>query len=199
MKNVLLVGVALGLSAAGCGGMSSDPAGAHILGGDGGISLTSNGPVGGSFLVMSDFAVEQALVNAGVSDGQSISVVLTTLPAWTCASAIAATHANEGFGNVKELVFGVGNTNGNVAVGTYAFPEASGEFITTDGSCHGTPVFATGGTITFTEIASAALVGTFDLTFGSQGTVAGSFNVPLCGAPTVSGEPEPDASCVQVQ
>jgi hypothetical protein len=201
MKNralicALVAPFSIGLMA--CGGQSQDPAGAHIIGEDAGITLI--GTLGSTaFLPLSQFAIDNALITAGEPTGQAIALVLTSVPAFTCGTAIQASQENWEYGNTQQLIFGVGNENGNVTPGTYSFPQATGQFTTTDSACKATDVFATSASITLTEVASTALVGTYSLTFGSEGSVSGSFNIPVCGAPT-GGNPGPDAStCIQVQ
>lgn len=124
------------------------------------------------------------------SHGQSVGVILTNRRELTCA-ALNTTATS--YANADALALTVLDATGNVSPGTYdispdaglnASPAAFAAFKTTTSTCgDGLDLSATGGTIVLTDVSSSHVAGTFDVTFGSQGSFSGSFDVDTCTLP----------------
>jgi hypothetical protein len=138
-------------------------------------------------------------VDAGqtcTSAGQVVIVLLTNRADATCALAQSeeATGANVELASFDDLEIGVGTPTGTVVTGTYSVPApnagasgsvAVGQFGTTDASCHaGQQVQATSGTVTLTTLTATTVTGSYNLTFATQGTFSGSFDVDVCQLPS---------------
>lgn len=135
------------------------------------------------------------------STGQAVVIGLTNRPETTCATLVAeeSAHANQEFANMDTLVILVANETGDVATGTYAVVNmevdasvkattaAGGMFLTTTSTCKsGLQVESTAGSVTLTQVSASSVQGTYSITFGSQGSFSGSFDVALCNLPDAS-------------
>jgi hypothetical protein len=160
---------------------------------DGGSILENSGSIAGAQIPANSlFAVVGPLVNTAKPDGQDIAIISTTLDAWTCKDAISASATSKFFADTQTLIFGVENESGSVSPGTYSVGgQASAGLNTSDAACHTTSILATSGTITISQIGTD-VTGSYDLTFGSQGEITGSFAIPLCAQPPPP-DPAPEA------
>ena len=119
-----------------------------------------------------------------VSSGQGIVIALTNRPGMTCTT-------DSLFANLDVLDLDVSNANGAVTPGTYAIPaavavgsSARAVFSTSTSTCGGDiSLLATSGTITLAELSSTHVSGSYDVTFGTQGSFSGSFDLALCDLP----------------
>lgn len=143
------------------------------------------------------------------SSGQTVVVALANRSEYTCSYFQAAIDSNAGphFANTVGLELAVGNNNGNVTTGTYdvipvgavSNSGAGAYFSTTTATCSpGLVNDATGGTVTLSRLSPTEIAGSYDVTFGAQGSLAGSFDVPVCDLPD-AGPTATDAGvpCVQ--
>jgi hypothetical protein len=176
-------------------------------------SGTLTGTVGSTtFSVASQLAVVEAESEACTgsssgsetcsSSGQVVAVLLTNRADVTCATAQSeeATGANIEFANFDVLELAVGVETGTVATGTFAVagpdagadaPIAGAQLSTSNATCQSAPtVEATGGSITLTQVSATTVTGTYDVTFGAQGSFSGSFNVDICELPDGGGVPD---------
>jgi hypothetical protein len=128
------------------------------------------------------------------SSGQVVVVLLTNRADVTCglAQSEISSGANVEFASFEELELAVINEAGNVATGTYTIvdpasgiePGAEALFGTTSSTCTAqVNAQGTSGTITLDQIGSGAVAGSYSVTFGTQGSFSGSFNVPICEIP----------------
>ncbi len=189
MKTAILVGLGIGLSACG-GAVSSGP----TIPPDGGYSVVfgpgtiddAGAPSG------SVFAVIGPLVNTGKPNGQDLGIFMVNRAVFghTCSAILAAGASNNEYPNVQELNFGVGNESGSLTPGTYSVTssdptaQASAALTTTDSACHGTELPATSGTVAI----GTDVMGSYDLTFGPQGSLSGQFIIPLCAQPATTSQ-----------
>ncbi len=132
------------------------------------------------------------------TSGQYLLIALTNREEFTCA-VVAAEQGGprREFANLAAVQFGILDPAANLAPGTYpvevpvavagqvstaAVGQAS--LYTSNASCNtDMNLQATGGTITLQAISATRAVGTYDVTFGSQGSFSGSFDVPFCSLP----------------
>ena len=195
--------VTLSLLAA-CGGSaaSSDPSGA-----------VTGSAYGTTFNVASVYAFSFGGVdnNCTVVDGGppqcspgSVQVWLTNRTDDTC-SFLQSVSASETeiaeFANQDVLVLNPANPNGELTPGTYevvprtatnSTTATTATLLTTTSTCkEDINQSATGGTITLTVATSAELKGTYDVTFGSQGSFSGRFDVAVCDIPATAVPPVP--------
>jgi hypothetical protein len=200
----------LGMLAA-CGGSTSAGSGE-------GNSLSGT-VAGTTFNVASEVAVVQAasasstscavysdggLANPGcvpttTSSGQEVAVLLTNRAELTCAALQSG--ASHDYANLDLLTLEAFTETGTLATGTYdvvtssnAASGALAQFQTSTSTCTGgiNLQAARAGSITLTAVSSTSATGTYSVTFGTQGTFSGSFDVPLCDLPAASA-PSPDA------
>lgn len=183
---------------AACGGQTSGPgAGSASLSGDvagttftvasvvagigssGSSSTCSSGPDGGPSCVTT-------------SSGQTVVVALTNRADATCeyiqSQATATTQTS--LASFDVLLLGVYSQT-VVTPGTYAVsdvlaptPGTAARLQTSTASCgKGLNIPATSGTITLTQAGPGEVAGSYSVTFGTQGTLTGSFDVPVCNLP----------------
>jgi hypothetical protein len=191
------------LACSACGGSSSSGPGGSGPGGSGsGGSGSVNGTVGGaSFVVASQLAfigpadtsssctgpADGGVTCTTKSSGQGVIVVLMNRPNVTCALLRSLVTKGTALASLDVLALEVGNDNGDLAAGTYDLPSGVGQasFDTFTSTCAtGLYLTATGGTITLSQMSSAGVAGTYAVTFGTQGTFTGSFNVTsFCDEP----------------
>ena len=128
------------------------------------------------------------------SSGQIVEVVLTNRADATCSVAQQAQASNEQlqFASFDELAVIVENVNGDVTPGTYPIVAQNSnatvgsgvEFQTTNATC--SPVISTtaiSGTVTLTTLTSGEVAGSYQASFGSEGSVSGTFDVAICNLP----------------
>jgi hypothetical protein len=202
------LGVAGALGVTACGGETS------TLGAAGGSGTTVTGTVGGTSLsVASQLAAigPESTSCSGfggdgggetcTSTGQAVIVVLTNRSDATCAAAQAEATSGTSFAfaNFVELALLVSNATGTVAPGTYSIVSPSSTarsgaaaiFGTTNATCASViDSTAASGSITLTQISATDVSGTYDVSFGSEGSFSGAFDVAVCDLPdagTVSG------------
>jgi hypothetical protein len=136
------------------------------------------------------------------SSGQVVIVVLTNRSDASCAAAQAdeATGASFDFASFDELELAVVAPTGTVTTGTFPVvgdtgpapttTAAGADFTTTDASCNTVvQALATSGSITLTQLTATTVSGTYDVTFGTQGSFSGSFAVDICQLPDAGGAP----------
>jgi hypothetical protein len=195
------LGVACALGVNACGGETT------TLGAPGGSGTTVTGTVGGTSLsVASQLAAigPQSTSCSGfsgdgggqtcTSNGQAVIVVLTNRSDATCAAAQAEATSGGSFefANFAELLLLVSTATGTVAPGTYSIVSPSSTvlsgaaaiFGTTNATC-GTVIDsnATSGSITLTQVSATDVSGTYDVSFGSEGSFSGAFDVAICDVP----------------
>ena len=180
-------------------------------------SSDGSGVVNGkAFVAASEFAIilpTQADMNTCIesadggnwctasSAGQALGVSLTNRSDLTCATLESdeESGANTEFANFDALVFEVLGKSGPVTVGTYnlvtgsSTAGANATFQTTSATCASLPqLLATSGTITFTQITATYLAGSYAVTFGTHGSLSGTFGADVCaltGGPLPTGPP----------
>jgi hypothetical protein len=196
-----------GLACNACGGST----GAGSVG-----SGSVNGTVGGtSFTVGSQLAfigpadTSSVCMGAGdggetcttTSKGQGVIVVLTNRPNVTCAALRSLLSKETAFASLDLLALEAGNENGDLAAGAYDLASGSptagaqASFDTFTSTCaSGLYLTATGGTVTLSQVSSSGVTGTYNVTFGTQGTFSGSFNVAaFCDEPDAGASAAVDA------
>jgi hypothetical protein len=200
------IGLAGVLGIAACSGSSGGD------GGGGSASLT--GTVNGAtFSVASEVAALQAASttcsSGGTSGddasagsctnlGQAVVVILTNRSDATCAAAKSQISSGKEaiFANFAELQLLVANATADLAPGTYDVVNAGStategsvaEYASTDASCAASATAeASSGTVTLTAVSSSRVTGSYQVTFGTQGTLSGSFDVPICDLPVAGG------------
>jgi hypothetical protein len=82
----------------------------------------------------------------------------------------------------------------DIATSPSSTPYAAGELKTTTSTCAvGLNVTPTSGTVTLSQVSSTSVSGSYDITFGTQGSFTGSFDVAVCDSsgslPTGDGGP----------
>jgi hypothetical protein len=185
---------------AACGGSATTSGGSS--GGPGAGSGSLSGTVAGSsFNVTSALAADYSAeaVPCPTADGGppqcyagNVFIGLASRGPDVCP-AVSSTSTNTvtELANVDSLELTVVNVNGQVTAGTYDVapsgdtsnpsPLTSAVFSTTTSTCAGgVSLGATGGTITLTEVSAARLAGTYGVTFDTQGSFSGTFDVPIC-------------------
>ncbi|HEY1695997.1 MAG TPA: hypothetical protein VGG39_27710 [Polyangiaceae bacterium] len=200
------IGVAGAVGVAACSGSS---------GGDGGAGSASlSGTVNGAtFSVASEVAALDAAsttCSAGgtsgddggagscTSTGQEVVVILTNRSDATCSAAQTqlASGNEAAFANFAELELLVANVTADVAAGTYDVVNAGStategslaKYGTTDASCASSATAqASGGSVTLTAVSASRVTGSYQLTFGTEGSFSGSFDVPICNLPDAGG------------
>jgi hypothetical protein len=206
----VVLSLVLGMLAA-CGGSTS-------AGGSEGNSVSGT-VAGTTFNVASEVAVfgaasatstacavysDGGLVNPGCvpttsSSGQVVTVLLTNRADLTCAAL--QSEGSHHYANLDLLTLEAFTLTGTLATGAYdvatsssAASGALAQFQTSTSTCNGGVNLqaASAGSITLTEVSSTSATGTYSVTFGTQGTFSGSFDVPLCDLPD-AGTPSPDA------
>jgi hypothetical protein len=186
-----------------CGGSVSS-------GGSGGAGSLSGSVSNTTFTVASALAIAGAdtsttcvsspdggITCSSTSTGQGVGVLLTNRSDATCAAIQSdiESKANTQYANFDYIELDVTNGTGDVTPGTYdivtsqtATSGAEAEFTTTTSACaNALDLMATAGTITLTKISSANVTGTYNVTFGTQGAFAGSFDVAVCNLPDAGG------------
>jgi len=124
-----------------------------------------------------------------VDGGQLVEVVLASRAGLTCADVDAVMgQGKTAFASTDALVLTLGTINGDLSVGTYDVSgTGSGNFakiarlMTTSATCASVvDDMATSGSVTFTAVDASRVAGTYDLTFGSNGSYAGAFDITPC-------------------
>ncbi len=121
------------------------------------------------------------------SSGQAVGVLLTNRAAADCGLLLES-NPDTNFANFAYLSLGVVSGDGTVGPGTYAIAGgnvgASEEYATSSATCEeALDVTATSGSITLTEVSATSVAGTYDVTFGTQGSFTGSFEASVCTLP----------------
>lgn len=129
------------------------------------------------------------------TNGYLAEIVLANLSILSCSFVQSSFDSNTNYANADVLVLAVGSASSSIAAGTYdivaadagqsgATTGATAQFQTTTSTCgNGLDLTATSGTITVSAVSSTRISGTYDVTFGSQGSFTGSFDSPLCAVP----------------
>jgi len=129
------------------------------------------------------------------TSGQVLVLVLTNRSGVSCSEIDSLSNTHSTFANLEALVLEVGIQTGDLAPGTFklgsedggvgtATTAASADYATTSATCAGGQgQVATSGTITLTSISGAGVAGTYDVAFGSMGSLSGSFNTSICQLP----------------
>jgi len=198
-------------SVAACGGQTAGIGG----GGGGGGSGTVTGSVASTtFAVASTIAEIQpgSTTCAGgpgpdagetcQTYGNVVLVALTNRGDASCAAVAASQATPNGitFSNLDVLELYVGTPTGTVAPGTFTIsgPLGSAAMVTaffgkTDATCRASlSAQATAGTITLTQVSPSSIVGSYDVTFGAQGSFQGTFDVATCDVPDAGTTPHGD-------
>jgi hypothetical protein len=163
--------------------------------GDSGGNSVSGTVAGTSFTVASviaSLAIEGCTWQSDGGDacisikGKMAQILIADRPDLTCANEF------ESYANSAQLGLVVINQAGLVA-GTYPIltgvadattMTAAASFSTTTATCaRGLALSGTGGTVTLTQVSAASVTGTYNVTFGTQGTFSGSFDLAMCDFP----------------
>ena len=122
--------------------------------------------------------------------GQALAVLLSNRAALTCPAL--QTPGSRDYANFDLLTLEAFTETGTLATGTYNIVTsenpASGAlagFQASTSTCTESVNLpnATAGTVTLMEVSSTSVAGTYSVTFGTQGTFTGSFDVPICSLP----------------
>jgi hypothetical protein len=133
----------------------------------------------------------ETTTSPGQSSSATIAVIAITNKANTCG--LVEGHHNPP--NATSLDIVVSMPGSNFTPGTYNVGGAStsssfASYSTTNASCAvGTTSQSTSGTVTFSNITSTLLMGTFDLTMAGGDHITGSFAAPICAIPTTTQGP----------
>ena len=159
-------------------------------------SASVNGSVSGVTLrVASQYAIP-SFVGCSTPGGDggfetcvgAVAIAIDSRADDTCTTLESANHANEdvGFANSALLSILIG-PYGDVTKGAYPIAGGAGqagvdaEMLRYDGSCNvDIDETATTGSVTIVEIDKAHVTGTYALTFGTSGSLSGSFDVSYC-------------------
>ena len=158
---------------------------------------TSAGTVGGMTL----YVASQAAI--GTPNETGAAVLVFSRP-WTCEPQSRPEYADS---TVLQLLVASGGPS-PLPAGRYEVlaANASGPGVSAflggdDSTCTSNPVYrATSGDVTITAVDSSGVKGTYNLTFGENGTLAGSLDAPFCPSLDVSGSEDAGAGtqqCVQ--
>lgn len=188
--------------------------------GSGSSGSVSGSVAGTSFTVASEVAVimpasssstacavdgDGGLADAGcvstvTTSGQVVVVLLTNRSELTCSLLQAGSPKD--YASADLLTLGVFTQTGTLSNGTYpvtatanAASGAIAQFQTSTATCaEGVkPQAASAGSVTLTAVSSTRAAGTYSVTFGTQGTFSGSFDIPICSVPNGSGSSGADA------
>jgi hypothetical protein len=122
-------------------------------------------------------------------------LILTNRSGLSCSEIDSVSNTRSAFANLDALVLEVGTETGDLSPGTFKLTSADGglgtattaasaDYSTTTATCaDGPEQVGTSGTITLTSISAAGVAGTYDVTFGSMGSLSGSFNTSICQLP----------------
>jgi hypothetical protein len=178
-------------------------------GGGGGGNSVSGTVAGTTFTVASEVATIQAAsgsstscafysdggpVNPGcvpttTSSGQLVAVLLSNRTELTCPALQSG--GSHDYANSDLLTLEAFTGTGTLTTGTYdvvtsgdVTSGAQAQFETSTSTCaDGVSLQASAGSITLTEVSASTATGTYSVTFGTQGTFSGSFDVPICDLP----------------
>lgn len=130
------------------------------------------------------------------SGGQAIAVLLTNRSDATCSLVLRdiATKTGVRYANFDDLELVVASDSANLATGAYSVVGSLGSqgatsgatafFKTTTSTCvEGVNAQATSGSITLSQVSPTNVSGTYEVTFGTQGSFTGSFDVSICDLP----------------
>jgi hypothetical protein len=193
MRNSLVVGptlAALGTILA----CSSTTAGTASGGGTGTISGTVAGT---TFTVGSGIAFLMSSV--GSANGY-LGIQLHRRSDMTCGYLQSSWAMGQEalLANDDELILGVTNESMNVVAGTYPVigdstdagspnTSALSSLLAWDSSCTRNAIYVlalgSSGTVTISKLGPSNVTGTFNVTYGNDGSATGSFDVPLCVLP----------------
>ena len=191
--SVLIVG---GLLAA-CSSSGSSGAGAGAV--TGSVGGTTFSPVSVVAFVGAadsssscDESPDGGSVCTNSSSGQALTIIMSNRAGETCSNIFGDINVAGGYASYELLGVGVGTDTGTLKPGTYNFTGktgnvtsgAFGEFVTTTATCgKGLELQSSGGSLTLTAISADSAQGTYDVSFGSEGSFSGSFNVTMCPFP----------------
>jgi hypothetical protein len=164
----------------------------------GGPSGPVTGSIAGSAFSASDaVAVVETLANSGTPAATETDVAITSF-AGACSLASSGASAPSGAAIVNVVVVGNGPPSATtypidgVAVGVQYSGKYGSQCTTTTvtmggatqtiSSKAGIIVEATGGTVTFTQVTSAMVEGSFDASFPSGDHLSGAFTATICDA-----------------
>jgi hypothetical protein len=146
------------------------------------------------------------------TNGYIAQIILANLSILSCSFIESSFDSNASYANADALELSILNPNGDITAGTYDIVAAdagepgntniaAAEFSTTTSTCgDGLDVMASSGTITVSAVSATSISGTYDITFGSQGSFAGSFDSPACAVPdagSTSSEGDGGTTCVK--
>ena len=173
-----------------------------------GTGTVSGAVSGTSFTAASAFAAYQAgastsSCNVGpdggtgdcttVSSGQAIIIAFTNQSTLSCSTLVADITAKSEptIANLDALALIVANDDANLTPGAYPIATSGNatsgsfaEFQTTSATCGmGVSQQSTAGSVTLTSISASAVAGSYTVTFGTEGTFSGTFDVDICSIP----------------
>jgi hypothetical protein len=180
MKNCLSIDVlglgVLGLALAACGGAStsSSPGSSVVNGTAGGAHVGATSSVG-----LLGTMTEPAGITT--TEWAYAGVMITNL---TNGCSFVENESNPPNASALSLIVtapGSAIGTGKYSVGASSTISFEGEFATSTATCgEGINEEVASGAITFTEISSASVKGTFDVTMNSGDRLTGNFDAPIC-------------------
>ena len=201
IMSIALSSVFVAAALVACGGSTAS-------GGGGGTGTVSGAVSGTSFTPVSAFAAFQAagsstncevspdggsVCTASSSSGQALLIALTNQAAGSCSALVADITSKQepSIANLDALALIVANEAADLTPGTYPVVTTGnptsgslGEFQTTTATCGvGVSQQSTGGSVTLTSVSASAVAGSYSVTFGTEGTLSGTFNVDICAIP----------------
>jgi hypothetical protein len=184
-----------GATTSSAGGGSSSAGSGSVVGSIGGTTLN----VASTLALLDTTTVSTSPCAGTEGDGascvqtisdQGVSVVFTDRADITCSllQTLAASGAGTEFANLSALAVNVMNDHGAVLPGTYGIgasvsggPTAQVELSATTSTCStALGLTATSGSVTLTAFNGTRVAGSYEATFGTDGTVSGSFDMPIC-------------------
>jgi hypothetical protein len=177
---LLLLATCIALCVA-CGGQADPPGSASVNGTYDGMPLSASVACG------TDLPCAAGDTNVGYCG--YIEVVISSRGANTCMESAL-------FANSEQLVFRLSTETPAPGVYDVIYQGTTSAFFTTIGpNCGLTPeVPPNSGTVTISEASSTRLVGSYSVTFGTDGGFSGTFDVPI---ERLSPGPGPPIECIQ--
>jgi hypothetical protein len=128
-------------------------------------------------------------VPTSTTSGQTLGVLLSNRAELTCPALQSGGSDSFRYANLDLLTLEAFTATGTLIPGAYAIASSSNaasgalaQFEASTPTCAGgvnLPA-ASAGSITLTEVSATRATGTYSVTFGTQGTFSGSFDVAIC-------------------
>jgi hypothetical protein len=146
-----------------------------------------------SFSFVSGLATTMSTCIADGSDECEVVVELTNRAGYTCGTMLAA-DPTATRANFDDLFLTVASGKSRLTTGTYEIAStdagtayvggATGGLITSTSRCETELNRATtGGFVTLTQVTPTRVAGTYGVTFGTEGSFSGAFDVGICTLP----------------